>query len=169
MVCHRFGALNAYNFTANIFEQYQLEPEDVGKKLNDQWIAIDKDVNGNIWLGSRNNGCYVFDTAAKKFYNLRYDVFDPGSLSDNTVNCLYRDKTGILWLGTNKGICKYDPLASQVKYHHIKDEKRPGLAKLNIMIFMKPMMVLSGLRPMAGYSYAIKMLWILPANTRLSE
>ena len=86
-------------------------------------------------LGSRNNGCYIYDTAAKKFYNLRYDVFDPGSLSDNTVNCLYSDKTGILWVGTNKGICKYDPLAGQVKYHHVKDEKRPDLAKLNIYDF----------------------------------
>ena len=50
---HRFGALNAYNFTANTFEQYQLETEDVSKKRNDQWIAIDKDANGNIWLGQQ--------------------------------------------------------------------------------------------------------------------
>jgi signal transduction histidine kinase len=48
---------------------------------------------------------------------------------------LYCDKTGILWIGTDKGVCEYDPLANQVAYHYIRDDKRPDLTNLNIYDF----------------------------------
>ena len=33
-----------------------------------------------------------------------------GTLADNQVNCIYIDRSGIVWIGTNGGISIYDPV-----------------------------------------------------------
>ncbi|MCX6165608.1 MAG: triple tyrosine motif-containing protein, partial [Ignavibacteriae bacterium] len=49
-----------------------------------------------------------------KFHNLsaqeyRYTNFtSENGLSNNTVNCIFQDKYGFLWIGTNNGLNKYD-------------------------------------------------------------
>jgi len=46
---------------------------------------------------------------AKESGNLRFEHFmiDEG-LSQNTVNCIYQDRKGFIWIGTNEGLNKYD-------------------------------------------------------------
>ncbi len=131
----KFGSVDKVNYKTGEFEHYNLGPENIGKKQTDHWVSMQKDSRGNIWAASLQNGCYVFDTAAHRFYNFRYKALNPASISSNTVNCLYNDKAGIMWVGTNKGICKYDPQANQIKYHYVTDEKNDIPEKLNIYDF----------------------------------
>ncbi|MCF8388600.1 MAG: histidine kinase, partial [Bacteroidales bacterium] len=43
------------------------------------------------------------DTRTKMFHNYYHDPQEPSSLSDNTINCIYEDSQGNLWIGTNDG------------------------------------------------------------------
>ena len=61
-----------------------------------------KDQKGNLWFAVSNRGVYCYD--GKSFIN--FTVKD--GLNDNSVSCIYEDKTGMIWFGTKNGACYYD-------------------------------------------------------------
>lgn len=56
--------------------------------------------NGYMWL-SEGNGLirYIISSNKIKIYNAA-----PNYLLSNSITCLYEDRSGVLWVGTNKGI-----------------------------------------------------------------
>ena len=61
-----------------------------------------KDKNGNLWFAVSDRGVYRYD--GKSFVNFT----KKDGLCDNIVSCIYEDKIGILWFGTNNGVSHYD-------------------------------------------------------------
>lgn len=58
-----------------------------------------------IFIGTDNDGLMIFDPATQKASNVTgYDL----KSFDKTVNAIVEDKNGIIWLGTDKGLVKYD-------------------------------------------------------------
>ena len=56
-----------------------------------------------FWVPS-NLGLYYFDRPTDHLTRLfQHDETDPNSLSDNSVVALYRDRAGLLWVGTQNG------------------------------------------------------------------
>ncbi|WP_395701892.1 two-component regulator propeller domain-containing protein [Aquabacterium sp.] len=45
---------------------------------------------------------------------IRHAPASPGSLADNTVRSLFRDRSGLLWLATDRGISRHDPTQTAV-------------------------------------------------------
>ena len=81
-----------------------------------------------LWAGT-NKGVLVVtkkESSEKRSSQLfTYDPRDPSSLSKNIVTSLYKDSTGIIWVGTNGGgVNKYDPNRKQFK--NIKRTTEPG-------------------------------------------
>ena len=63
---------------------------------------VDDGQNG-LWVAS-SQGLYHFDLRTEQFtYCFRHDDTNPDSLSDNKVVSIYRDKVGLLWIGTDSG------------------------------------------------------------------
>ncbi|MEP7377503.1 MAG: two-component regulator propeller domain-containing protein, partial [Chitinophagaceae bacterium] len=127
---------------------YRIDPTDnketVFQKTTDRWsfpgddpLAFAEDENKNIWIGGRYNGLYIFQPATGNFSQYRHDPGKEGTLADNGVNCIYIDRSGIVWIGTNRGISIYDPAqqkftqtflpelnnSSTALYDFYKDEK----------------------------------------------
>jgi ligand-binding sensor domain-containing protein/two-component sensor histidine kinase len=73
-------------------------------------IALDllADGNGDIWLANKEGGLTIFDPAKNKFTNYPVDWQSENKIS-SAVACLFRDRSGIVWIGTGNGIFKYDP------------------------------------------------------------
>lgn len=77
-----------------------------------------------LWAGTPN-GLIEFDISnqnskpiLKKI--IEYDVNEKNGLSKNVITCLFKDKTNILWVGTNGGgVNKLDPNKKQ--FQHIKN------------------------------------------------
>ena len=64
---------------------------------------IIEDVEGNILIADQNNGLTIFKGDAFETINEKEILPDPN------VNAIYKDKTGLMWFGTNAGISRYDP------------------------------------------------------------
>ena len=63
------------------------------------------DGRDGLWVPT-SNGLYYFDRTAERFtYRFQHDETDPGSLDSNAVLSVYRDRGGVLWVGTeNAGL-----------------------------------------------------------------
>ncbi|MBC7865586.1 MAG: hypothetical protein IAF38_21610 [Bacteroidia bacterium] len=61
-----------------------------------------KDKSGNLWFAASGRGVYRYN--GKTFTS--FTVKD--GLCNNEVSCLYEDKAGNIWFGTNNGVCNYN-------------------------------------------------------------
>jgi ligand-binding sensor domain-containing protein/two-component sensor histidine kinase len=102
----------------NVLYRYnnQIKKEEVFKQdntdfsfPNDEVESFAQDNHQRIWIAGRYFGLTIYDKQQNKFFNYRYNPAQEGSIADNRVNCVYIDKTGMTWLGTNKGISVYNP------------------------------------------------------------
>ncbi|MDX1628590.1 MAG: two-component regulator propeller domain-containing protein, partial [Fulvivirga sp.] len=90
------GSLNPSTGDINIFAigEDQLK--------NDKVIALEVDEQGIVWFITVVNGLYRFD--GKNFTNVIRNVDFKGYLLS-----VYIDEDGLFWLGSNKGLLKYNP------------------------------------------------------------
>ena len=61
------------------------------------------DGENGFWVAS-SQGLQYFDRGTERYtYQFRHDETSPDSLDDDMVVTVYRDKAGLLWVGTDKG------------------------------------------------------------------
>ncbi|MBE9563091.1 MAG: hypothetical protein IMF12_09555, partial [Proteobacteria bacterium] len=74
--------------------------------------AITMDSTGALWIGTENKGLTKFVPATTSntgtFVNYQHDKNIPSSLSNNTINMIYEDSAGIIWIATGDGLNKFD-------------------------------------------------------------
>ncbi len=95
------GGLSAYqNGTfANTFTKSIIDTLN-GYNISD----LHEDPKGHIWVSTANSGLYRFDANLKKF-----DRFTTqNGLKDNSIESIFSDSEGNIWLSTLSGIVKYD-------------------------------------------------------------
>jgi signal transduction histidine kinase/ligand-binding sensor domain-containing protein len=74
------------------------------------------DHEGNLWLGTFGKGACKIMTESGIIFQYTFDAADPGSLSDNTVNCIFEDRANGIWLGTfGAGISVFAPRLNLIK------------------------------------------------------
>lgn len=86
---------------------------------NQLWCVLDLG-NGNLLVGHVKSGLSIIDTQRLTARNFKHNAKDIYSISGNEVICLYRDKKGTIWIGTNVGIDIYDPLSQ--RFLHVADQ-----------------------------------------------
>lgn len=86
---------------------------------NQLWCVLDLG-NGNLLVGHVKSGLSIIDTQHLTARNFKHNAQDIYSISGNEVICLYRDKKGTIWIGTNMGIDIYDPLSQ--RFLHVADQ-----------------------------------------------
>ena len=84
-----------------------------------------------IWVCTHTAGIFVYNKN-RLISTLYYHIENkPQSLTNNHVNCLLEDKQNRLWLGTNRGISRYDRTSGQWK-HFFQEEKNDNAVILSL-------------------------------------
>ncbi len=78
------------------------------RPINASTIDIREDAQGNVWFATWGDGLYRYDSKKRSWKHFQNEVGDPGSITDNQVNCLSIDEHNQLWVGTGNGLCRYD-------------------------------------------------------------
>jgi ligand-binding sensor domain-containing protein/two-component sensor histidine kinase len=84
--------------------------ETVWGSEEDEIVCFAEDRLDKIWMAGRNSGIHLYDKRTDQFYHFRRNPLQEGSLVDDHVNCIYIDRAGIVWVGTNRGVSYYNPL-----------------------------------------------------------
>lgn len=120
-------AVYRYNAATGIEESFTNRKNQPFSFGVDEPIAFNEDKQGRIWIGGKYEGLYVYDPATGHFYNYRHDAAMEGTLSHNTVKCIYIDRAGEVWIGTNNGISIYHSPQQQFEQEFLKvSGKSPG-------------------------------------------
>lgn len=76
--------------------------------------SIAKSAEGKWWIGTYGSGITFFDGANHQLSrHIRHDPSDSKSISSDYINDIFTDNAGITWIGTLKGLDKFDVLAQQ--------------------------------------------------------
>ncbi len=91
------------------------EQHKIGSLPSNQLLGIYPDPSRRdlLWIGSYQGLiCFNTTTSECKVFSLREH------LPDNTIYSILSDSNGSLWLSTNKGICKFDPISNNLRAFH---------------------------------------------------
>ena len=109
-----------YKFDAdtNIFSNLYIENEQLRDNLGPYFISVARAPDGGYWVGTLGGllVCNQLEDIAKGNFKWYYsELSDNTSLNDNLIYALYFDNSGVLWIGTDDGLDKYDPYENQFK------------------------------------------------------
>lgn len=118
-------------------------------------LAINGGAKPFILIGSET-GLHFFDPLSRSFHKFLGNHEDNGNLSQSTITSLYMDRGGVLWVGTKKGLNKYDSYSKDFEAYPTS-------------IFDKAQNIITGIRGSATGGYWISTvgggLYMLKDNT----
>jgi ligand-binding sensor domain-containing protein/signal transduction histidine kinase len=123
-----------YNFSSGKEETFQQQKKH-NSFDNDEILSFTEDAHGRIWMGGRSKGLHIFDKTTHQFLNYRYDASLEGTIADNSVNSIYIDHRGMIWLGTNRGISIYHPGQQSFEQKFLPPLKDEEGEKKDIVIY----------------------------------
>jgi signal transduction histidine kinase/ligand-binding sensor domain-containing protein len=69
-------------------------------------------IGEDVWIGTDGYG--VFRFSQEKIEHLTFDGTAGGLRSDH-VYAIYEDREGVIWFGTDRGVCRFDPHAPKLE------------------------------------------------------
>lgn len=73
-------------------------------------MIVDICQQGNvIWFATNDDGLFSYDLKTEKWTHYLYKPTDKRSIISNDVASLCVDTKNVLWVGTENGLCRYDP------------------------------------------------------------
>lgn len=89
--------------------------------------SIDEDARGNLWIG-HFGGLDVFDPETRTFAHYSPDPMDPTSIGGRVI-VVYRDRVGVMWLGTFQGgVNRCDPNRQKFRLYRHTSNPENGLS-----------------------------------------
>ncbi|MEZ5425763.1 MAG: two-component regulator propeller domain-containing protein [Pyrinomonadaceae bacterium] len=74
-------------------------------------LSMDFDSVGDLWVGTKDRGAFQF-RGQKQIKRYTFENTS-GGLRSNEILATFIDREDVIWLGTDKGICRYDPNSPQ--------------------------------------------------------
>ena len=94
------------------------------KEINDKYFKTDQlycllnHDEDHFWIGSGNNGLFLFN---KNKFTIETNYTVKDGLSNNFIYGMLKDKTGKIWMSTNRGISVFEPALKQFRTYDIND------------------------------------------------
>jgi serine phosphatase RsbU (regulator of sigma subunit)/ligand-binding sensor domain-containing protein len=125
------GGICAFDRATERFTRYLNDPNDPTSLSRNEIRAIYHDRSGLLWIGTYGGGLDKLvegdkpDMAAT-FVHYRNDPNNPHSLSNDFVRCIYEDRSGTFWVGTEGGGLNQFDCESGTFTHFRSDPNNPN-------------------------------------------
>ncbi len=112
-----YDGLNRFDESTERFTTYKVDP-----KLKDLfYIELVEDRSGMLWLGTHSEGLQRFDPRTGLFTTYAHDENRSDSLSDDRVNSVHFDRSGVMWVGTQNGLNRFNAITSTFTAYTTQD------------------------------------------------
>ena len=112
-----FGTMNGLSrYDGYSFTQFMHEPDNLHSMKDNYVRCIIEAKNKKIYISFRSHGFCIFNKDSETFENFDHNENNINSLGSNNVSCIYEDKAGNIWIGTSKGLDKFN--YSTKKFEH---------------------------------------------------
>lgn len=108
-ICTYWKGVDYFDKQTGQFTHYNTETVP-GFASNHIWSAIDGG-NGLLYIGHVDRGFSILSIKDKTVKNFTHEPQSPNSLPGNEVTCVYKDKSGNIWIGTDRGVVLFNPEA----------------------------------------------------------
>jgi ligand-binding sensor domain-containing protein/signal transduction histidine kinase len=85
------------------------------------YLGITEDSHGILWIGTDAHGVQRFDPATSQFSVYAHDSANQATVSDSRVNSVFVDHAGAMWLATQNGLDKFDPVSGIANSYYERD------------------------------------------------
>ena len=115
--------LNRFDIAQKRFTRYLHDPARPGSISNNNVWALARSHTGALLVGTLGGGFNIMDGETVRgqrepvFRRFAFDPTDPQSLSQDFVWSLLVDRSGIIWIGTDGGLNKFDPARKKFVHH----------------------------------------------------
>jgi ligand-binding sensor domain-containing protein/two-component sensor histidine kinase len=76
--------------------------------------ALRAGVDDDIWVGTDGRGAFQYDNSSRLKERFTFEETAGGLRSDH-VYAIFIDREEVVWFGTDRGVCRYDPHAPRVE------------------------------------------------------
>jgi signal transduction histidine kinase/ligand-binding sensor domain-containing protein len=123
MWMHESKSGNMWLATKSGFFEYDREANQLNLiKEGFSWkIMVYEDSNEIVWVGSSGDGLDRYDPDIDQWQHYEHDPDDPTSLSNNFVEAIHGDKSGVLWFATGGGLNRLNPKNQTFSYYTVND------------------------------------------------
>ncbi len=116
-----------YDRKKDRFNRFDLPVRETGWSSNlIQYVTEDRDKN--LWFSIFGRGVSRLDMESNEVK--RFDV-DNSALCSNFINCIFEDSQGTIWLGSEHGLCSYDPVSGEISTHYMDAERKISFSKVS--------------------------------------
>ncbi|MCB0665579.1 MAG: hypothetical protein KDC80_07140 [Saprospiraceae bacterium] len=129
------GVAGLYRFDGNEFYHFPSEDEDIWSLQAGIISYIYEDLDEKLWIAPLHNGLKDLDRISGEFTHYRVDTSNHQELSvsprvyDRRLRSYEEDNEGFLWIGTDRGLFRFDPKTE----HFQKYDHSDGLAEHNFL------------------------------------
>lgn len=110
------NALHSYDPVTGEMTYHTLDGGEIDYTGN-EIISLEPDMDGTLWLGTRSEGLYRFEPISRIMSKIQNAPNDPGGMRGTTVEALFRDSHGRMWIGSEDGLTVHDPLLNQIEVY----------------------------------------------------
>lgn len=103
------------------FEEVLSTPRVFDLQITPAVTAITPSNNGTLWVGTLGGGVLHLQTDGTIIQELKHNADDQNSLSNDNVKTILVAPDGILWIGTEEGLNRYDATHNRWKVYRTSD------------------------------------------------
>ncbi len=109
------AGLDYFDPGSSTFHNFRNDPSDIHSLSNNYIRSIYIDSEKNLWVGTNGGGLNKFNIENEYFKRFPYDNGD-NTITGSNINSIVEDSSGLLIIGTNKGLNIYNPETYQNKF-----------------------------------------------------
>jgi ligand-binding sensor domain-containing protein/signal transduction histidine kinase/DNA-binding response OmpR family regulator len=98
--------LNFYDFKTDRIVHFNPDPQNPLALSDDRIYDLEKDSDGNIWVGTYRGGLCRYNKKTKTFDRFVHDDKNPNTISSNGITFIREDSDKNVWVGTISGLNK---------------------------------------------------------------
>ena len=120
------GGLNRFDGKEKSFTHFKSQPGNPDSLSKDSIFCIFEQPRRNkaeyvLWIGTYGGGLNKFFVEENRFLSFQSNPGQTDGLSNDTIRVIYEDREGILWLGNDGGLNRFNPETSKFSAYTEKE------------------------------------------------